>query len=36
MMLFGDGHVQFLPESTPLATIKSLVNRDDGGVVNLP
>ena len=34
--LFADGHVQFLQESIPLATLKALVMRDDGSVVNLP
>jgi prepilin-type processing-associated H-X9-DG protein len=34
--LFADGHVQFLQESLPLNTLKALVNRDDGAVVNLP
>jgi prepilin-type N-terminal cleavage/methylation domain-containing protein/prepilin-type processing-associated H-X9-DG protein len=34
--LYADGHVQFIQESIPLATLKALVNRDDGAVVNLP
>jgi prepilin-type N-terminal cleavage/methylation domain-containing protein/prepilin-type processing-associated H-X9-DG protein len=34
--LFADGHVQFLQNSLPLLTLKALVNRDDGAVVNLP
>jgi prepilin-type N-terminal cleavage/methylation domain-containing protein/prepilin-type processing-associated H-X9-DG protein len=34
--LFADGHVQFIQESLPLATLKALVDRDDGLVVNLP
>jgi prepilin-type N-terminal cleavage/methylation domain-containing protein/prepilin-type processing-associated H-X9-DG protein len=36
LMLFADGHVQFVPESIPLATLKNLVDRDDGSVVNVP
>jgi prepilin-type N-terminal cleavage/methylation domain-containing protein/prepilin-type processing-associated H-X9-DG protein len=35
-MLFADGHVTLLIDNLPLATLKQLVNRDDGGVVNLP
>jgi prepilin-type processing-associated H-X9-DG protein len=34
--LFADGHVSFVQESIPLQTLKNLVNRDDGAVVNLP
>ena len=34
--LFADGHIQFLQESLPLDTLKNLVNRNDGNVVNLP
>ena len=34
--LYADGHVEFLTESLPLATLKLLVNRDDGGVVTTP
>jgi prepilin-type N-terminal cleavage/methylation domain-containing protein/prepilin-type processing-associated H-X9-DG protein len=34
--LFADGHIAFLPENLPLATLKALVNRDDGEVANLP
>jgi prepilin-type N-terminal cleavage/methylation domain-containing protein/prepilin-type processing-associated H-X9-DG protein len=34
--LFADGHVQFLQESLPLATLKALVDRDDGIVANAP
>jgi prepilin-type N-terminal cleavage/methylation domain-containing protein/prepilin-type processing-associated H-X9-DG protein len=33
--LFADGHVAFLTENTPLATLKLLANRDDGEAVNL-
>jgi prepilin-type N-terminal cleavage/methylation domain-containing protein/prepilin-type processing-associated H-X9-DG protein len=36
LMLFADGHVQFMTESTPLQTLKYLVNRNDGVVVNMP
>jgi len=36
MMLFADGHVQFLTESTTVDTLKNLVDKDDGNVVNLP
>ena len=35
-VLYADGHVGFLMEVIPLATIKLLVNRDDGTVTNLP
>jgi prepilin-type processing-associated H-X9-DG protein len=35
-LLFADGHIAFVSESLPLATLKNLVNRDDGAVVNLP
>lgn len=34
--LFGDGHVQFVQENLPLATLKALVNRDEGSVVEVP
>ena len=34
--LFADGHVAFLTENLPLATLKLLVNRDDGEAVNMP
>jgi prepilin-type processing-associated H-X9-DG protein len=34
--LYADGHIEFLTESMPLATLKLLVNRDDGGVVTTP
>ena len=34
--LYADGHIEFLTESMPLATLKLLVNRDDGGVVTSP
>jgi prepilin-type N-terminal cleavage/methylation domain-containing protein/prepilin-type processing-associated H-X9-DG protein len=35
--LYADGHVAFLTESLPLATLKQLVTRDDGTVItNLP
>lgn len=36
LALFADGHVAFLTATLPLATLKQLVNRDDGAVVNLP
>ncbi|MBY0460858.1 MAG: DUF1559 domain-containing protein [Gemmataceae bacterium] len=36
MMLFADGHVQFLTNSTDLVTLQNLVDKDDGNVVNLP
>jgi prepilin-type processing-associated H-X9-DG protein len=36
MMLFTDGHVQFVTETIPLDTLKRLVDRDDGVVANLP
>ena len=32
--LFADGHVAFVTENIPLATLKLLVNRDDGDAVN--
>jgi prepilin-type processing-associated H-X9-DG protein/prepilin-type N-terminal cleavage/methylation domain-containing protein len=35
-VLFTDGHVAYLSESLPLPTLKRLVDRDDGLVVNLP
>jgi prepilin-type processing-associated H-X9-DG protein len=35
-LLFADGHVAFLTNGLPLATLKNLVNRDDGNVINLP
>jgi prepilin-type processing-associated H-X9-DG protein len=34
--LFVDGHVQFIRDTIPLATLKALVNRDDGIVANAP
>ncbi len=34
--VFADGHVQFVDQTLPLATLKNLVNRDDGSVVELP
>jgi prepilin-type N-terminal cleavage/methylation domain-containing protein/prepilin-type processing-associated H-X9-DG protein len=34
--LFADGHVGFLVDSTPLPTLKALVDRDDGVSFNLP
>lgn len=34
--LFADGHVQFVQESIPLNTLKAMVNRDDGTVINGP
>jgi prepilin-type processing-associated H-X9-DG protein len=35
-VVFADGHVQFMTNNTPLAMLKSLVNRDDGDVVSPP
>jgi prepilin-type N-terminal cleavage/methylation domain-containing protein/prepilin-type processing-associated H-X9-DG protein len=34
--LFADGHVQFVNSNIPLQALKNLVNRDDGGTVELP
>jgi prepilin-type processing-associated H-X9-DG protein len=34
--LFADGHVTFLGDGLQLITLKQLVNRDDGTVLNLP
>jgi prepilin-type N-terminal cleavage/methylation domain-containing protein/prepilin-type processing-associated H-X9-DG protein len=34
--LFADGHIAFLTENMPLATLKLLVNRDDGEAVSMP
>jgi len=34
MMLFADGHVQFMRDTTDLATVKNLVDKDDGNVVS--
>jgi prepilin-type N-terminal cleavage/methylation domain-containing protein/prepilin-type processing-associated H-X9-DG protein len=34
--LFADGHVAFVTANVPLATLKNLVNRDDGGTIDLP
>ncbi len=36
MMLFADGHVQFLRDGTDLITLQNLVDKDDGNVVNVP
>ncbi len=36
MMLFADGHVQFLTEATTVATLKNLADKDDGNVVSIP
>jgi len=36
MMLFADGHVQFLMDSTDINTLKNLVDKDDGNVVSIP
>jgi prepilin-type processing-associated H-X9-DG protein len=35
-VLLADGSVRFLLESLPIATLKGLVKRDDGVVLNLP
>jgi prepilin-type processing-associated H-X9-DG protein len=35
LVLFADGHVTMLSESTELQTFKDLANRDDGNVVAL-
>jgi prepilin-type N-terminal cleavage/methylation domain-containing protein/prepilin-type processing-associated H-X9-DG protein len=35
LALFGDGHVGFLTDSLPLQTLKNMVNRDDGGAVDV-
>lgn len=34
--LFADGHIAFVNENLPLATLKALVNRDDGEAVSMP
>ena len=34
--LFADGHIAFLSQNIPLATLKAMVNRDDGTPVQLP
>jgi prepilin-type N-terminal cleavage/methylation domain-containing protein/prepilin-type processing-associated H-X9-DG protein len=34
--LFADGHVAYVNANIPLVTLKNLVNRDDGGTVELP
>jgi prepilin-type processing-associated H-X9-DG protein len=34
--LYADGHIAFTAENIPLATLKALVNRDDGAVVQIP
>jgi len=34
--LFADGHIAFVNANIPLVTLKNLVNRDDGGAVELP
>lgn len=34
--LFLDGSVHFLPETTQLAVLRNLANRDDGNVVTIP
>ncbi|HUR53103.1 MAG TPA: DUF1559 domain-containing protein [Gemmataceae bacterium] len=36
MMLFADGHIQFLRDGTDLATLQNLVDKDDGNVVIIP
>ena len=32
-MLFTDGHVDFLVDSTDLQTLNDLANKDDGNVI---
>lgn len=32
-VLFGDGHIQFVPESIELSVMKNLADRDDGNVI---
>src|SRR6185503_19584935 len=34
--LYADGHIAFVMENLPLATLKLLVNRDDGEAVTTP
>jgi len=34
--LFADGHVAYINPNIPLDNLKNLVNRDDGGAVELP
>ncbi len=36
LVLFCDGSVHFLPDSTPLLTLKLLATRDDGQVIEAP
>jgi len=36
MMLFADGSVRFMLESTDINTVKNLVDKDDGNVISLP
>jgi len=35
MMLFADGHVQFMRDSTDIIALQNLVDKDDGNVVTL-
>src|SRR5262249_48298114 len=34
-MLFADGHVQFMRDSTDLIALQNLVDKDDGNIVTL-
>jgi len=34
--LFADGHIAYVTANIPLITLKNLVNRDDGGTIDLP
>ena len=34
MVLFADGHVDFLQESTSLQALSNLASRDDGNVIS--
>jgi prepilin-type processing-associated H-X9-DG protein/prepilin-type N-terminal cleavage/methylation domain-containing protein len=34
--MFADGHITFLTDNTPLATLKAMVDRDDGAAITAP